>query len=232
MLTKIDLNKIALVVAGGSGARMETSVPKQFLLLKGVPVLMHTMRQFHRYDSSIRIQVVIPESQVLYWKRLCETYRFTIPHEIKTGGETRFHSVKDNLDDIPDHCLIAVHDGVRPLVSTHTIGRCFEAALKWGNAVPCIEIPETLRLIERDISTQVDRLKFRLIQTPQVFESGLLKKAYEQEYQPHFTDDAGVFESMGHTIRLVEGNPENIKITLKKDLVIAAALLGGEDRRE
>ena len=220
------MKKIALIVAGGSGFRMETSVPKQFLLLKGVPVLMHTIRQFHCYDSNISIRVVIPESQVAYWKRLCETHSFTIPHEIKTGGETRFHSVKNNLDDIPDHCLVAVHDGVRPLVSSHTIGRCFEGALKWGNAIPCIEIPETLRMIEREISAHVDRSKFRLVQTPQVFESGLLKKAYAQEYQSHFTDDAGVFESMGHAIHLVDGNPENIKITLKKDLIIATALLG------
>ena len=224
------MKKIALIVAGGSGTRMETNVPKQFLLLKGVPVLMHTIRQFHRYDSTISIHVIIPESQVPYWKRLCETHSFTIFHEIKTGGETRFHSVKDNLYDIPDHCLIAVHDGVRPLVSSHTIGRCFETALEWGNAVPCIEIPETLRMIEEKISAQVDRSKFRLIQTPQVFESGLLKKAYSQEFQTHFTDDAGVFESMGHTIHLVEGNPENIKITLKKDLVIATALLGMQDQ--
>ena len=228
--TIIELKKIALIVAGGTGARMETSVPKQFLLLDGVPVLMHTMLKFYRHDSGISIRVILPESQVPYWKLLCDTHNFAIPHEIGTGGETRFHSVKNNLSGIPAHCLVAIHDGVRPLVSNATIGRCFETAMKWGNAVPCIEIPETLRMIDGETSTQVDRSKFRLIQTPQVFESGLLKKAYAQEYLPRFTDDAGVVESMGHTIHLVEGNPENIKITLKKDLVIATALFGIQDQ--
>jgi len=219
------LEKIALIVAGGSGTRMKSQVPKQFLLLKGLPVLMHTMDVFYHYDSGMRIMLVLPGDQIGTWQSLCRKYQFTARHEIGVGGETRFHSVKNNLANIPDQCLVAIHDGVRPLVSVETIDRCFRSALEHGNAIPCIEIPETLRYLDAKVSLQVDRSKYRLIQTPQVFDSGILKKAYGQEYHSGFTDDAGVVENLGYTIHLVEGNPENIKITLNKDVVIAASLI-------
>jgi 2-C-methyl-D-erythritol 4-phosphate cytidylyltransferase len=219
------VEKVILIVAGGSGNRMNTAIPKQFLLLNGVPVLMHTIDAFYKYDKQIRIIVVLPEVQIQSWKKLCREQKFMIRHEIKTGGETRFHSVKKNLATIPDHCLVAVHDGVRPLVSTATIKRCFQGALNFGNAIPCIEIPETIRKIEESGNKQVNRDDYRLIQTPQVFKGSILKKAYLQEYQKVFTDDAGVVESMGITIYLVEGNSENIKITYPKDLLIAASFL-------
>jgi len=214
-----------LIVAGGSGSRMNTNVPKQFLLLGGIPVLMHTLKVFFEYDRQMRIIIALPEEQMLTWQKLCRQFKCNIPHEIRPGGETRFHTVRKNLELIPDHCMIAVHDGVRPLVSIGTIARCFEAALIYGTAIPCVEIPETMRKIMENGSRQVDRAQYRLIQTPQVFESSILKAAYFQEYKSHFTDDAGVVESYGHTIRLVEGNPENIKITFKNDLKIAAAML-------
>ena len=219
------VEKIALIVAGGTGNRMKTGIPKQFLLLKGYPVLMHTLDVFYRYDQGMRIILVLPETEIPSWKRLCEDYGFNISHEIVVGGETRFHSVKRNLAAIPDPCLVAVHDGVRPLVSVTTIDRCFEAALKFGNAIPCIEIPETMRKLGKKGSKQVDRFRYRLIQTPQVFDSAVLKKAYSQEYRKQFTDDAGVVESLGYTINLVEGNPENIKITYPHDLKVASAFL-------
>jgi len=219
------VEKIALIVAGGAGNRMNTGIPKQFLILKGYPVLMHTLDVFYRYDQVMRIILVLPETQVDTWKRLCQEYRFNIRHEIKAGGETRFHSVKRNLAEIPDHCLIAVHDGVRPLVSVTTIDRCFESALKYGNAIPCVEIPETMRKLGRQGSKQVDRNCYRLIQTPQVFDSTVLKKAYSQEYRKHFTDDAGVVESLGYAMNLVEGNPENIKLTYPQDMKVASAFL-------
>jgi 2-C-methyl-D-erythritol 4-phosphate cytidylyltransferase len=171
------------------------------------------------------IIIVLPKDRVDEWLRLCGTYAFAIRHEIGIGGSTRFHSVKKNLAGIPDHCLVAVHDGVRPLVSLDTIDRCFSMAKEHGNAIPCIEIPETLRFMDGQENRQVDRSQYRLIQTPQVFESGILKKAYRQEFKPHFTDDAGVVESLGYRIQLVPGNPENMKITLKKDIKIAAALI-------
>jgi 2-C-methyl-D-erythritol 4-phosphate cytidylyltransferase len=223
------LEKIALIVAGGSGSRINAGVPKQFLLLNGYPVLMHTLDVFFRYDQQMRIILVLPEKQIDTWKKLCGEYHFMIRHEIRSGGETRFHSVKKNLSELPDHCLVAVHDGVRPLVSVVTIDRCFQSALVFGNAVPCVDIPETLREIGEQGNRQVDRAKFRLIQTPQVFHAGILKKAYLQEYQQQFTDDAGVVESLGHSIHLVAGNPENIKITFPKDLAVASAFLKGQN---
>jgi 2-C-methyl-D-erythritol 4-phosphate cytidylyltransferase len=219
------LEKIALIVAGGTGKRMKSQVPKQFMLLKGHPVLMHTINRFHRYDAGMRIVLVLPADQIDTWKDLCKKNDFTVPHEIVTGGETRFHSIRKNLDRIPEQCLVAVHDGVRPLVSLETIHRCFRAAEENGNAVPCVEIPETLRNIDEHGSRPVDRTKYRLIQTPKVFTGGILKEAYQQEYQQCFTDDASVVESRGHKIHLVEGNHENIKITLQQDLGIAEFLL-------
>jgi len=204
---------------------MNAGVPKQFLLLNGYPVLMHTLDVFCRYDSQMPIILVLPEIQINIWDKLCREHNFMIRHEIKAGGETRFHSVMRNMAEIPDHCLVAVHDGVRPLVSVETIDRCFKAALKFGNAVPCVEIPETLRKLNDRVNEQVDRANYRLIQTPQVFESSILKKAYLQAYDKRFTDDAGVVESLGYAIHLVEGNPENIKITYQNDLVMASSFL-------
>ena len=221
------MEKIALIVAGGTGKRMKSQVPKQFMLLKGIPVLMHTINKFHRYDSGIRIILVLPAEQIAAWNDLCEKNGFKIRHEIVTGGETRFHSIQKNLGGIPDQCLVAVHDGVRPLVSMDTIHRCFAVAGVKGNAVPCVEIPETLRITDEQGNRPVDRAKYRLIQTPQVFISNILKEAYQQEYHPSFTDDASVVESRGYSIHLVDGNPENIKITLKQDLGIAEFLLPG-----
>jgi 2-C-methyl-D-erythritol 4-phosphate cytidylyltransferase len=219
------VEKITLIVAGGTGSRIKAGIPKQFLLLGGYPVLMHTLDAFFRYDQHMHIILALPEDQIPAWRILCQEYEFRVRHEIKAGGATRFHSVQKNLAEIPDNCLVAIHDGVRPLVSLITIDRCFREALIHGNAVPCVDIPETLRKIDEKGSLQVDRTTYRLIQTPQVFESGILKKAYLQEYRPDFTDDAGVVESLGYKIHLVEGNPENIKITYPKDLIVASSLL-------
>jgi 2-C-methyl-D-erythritol 4-phosphate cytidylyltransferase len=219
------LEKVTLIVAGGSGARLNAGIPKQFLLLGGIPILMHTLNVFHMYDQQMRIIIALPESQILTWQKLCQQYDCTVNHEVRPGGETRFHTVRKTLEIIPDHCIVAIHDGVRPLVSLETIARCFDSALDYGNAVPCIEIPETMRKITVKGSRQVDRTQYRLIQTPQVFDSSILKTAYLQEYNKYFTDDAGVVESIGYKIKLVDGNPENIKITFKKDLKIAASFL-------
>jgi 2-C-methyl-D-erythritol 4-phosphate cytidylyltransferase len=221
----VIVEKMTLIVAGGSGKRMNSEIPKQFMLLRGFPILMHTIDVFFRYDQQMRIMLILPEEQIWTWEKLCGEYQFRIRHEIRPGGDTRFHSVKNNLSEIPDDCLVAVHDGVRPLVSVMTIDRCFQSAYKTGNAVPCIEIPETMRALNENGSLQVDRTCYRLIQTPQVFWGKILKKAYSQDYRTSFTDDAGVVETLGYTINLVEGNPENIKITYPVDLKTAAALL-------
>ena len=221
------MEKIALIVAAGTGKRMKSQVPKQFMLLRGIPVLMHTINRFYRYETGMRIILVLPGDQITSWKVLCEKNGFNIRHEILTGGQTRFHSIQKNLEQIPNQSLVAVHDGVRPLVSLDTIDRCFTAAGETGNAVPCLEIPETLRIMDEKGNRPVDRAKYRLIQTPQVFISSMLKEAYRQEYQACFTDDASVVESRGYRIHLVDGNPENIKITFKQDLGIAEFLLRG-----
>ncbi len=173
------VDKIVLIVAGGSGKRMGSEVPKQFLVLGGIPVLMHSLNAFDKYSQNIRLILVLPENHIDTWNRLRDLYHFKIKHEIKTGGATRFHSVKKNLADIPDISLVAIHDGVRPLVSRETITRCFDTAAELGNAIPCVEIPETMRFIEKNGTRQVDRTQYRLIQTPQVFDGAILKKSLQ-----------------------------------------------------
>jgi 2-C-methyl-D-erythritol 4-phosphate cytidylyltransferase len=219
------VKRLALIVAGGSGTRMKSGIPKQFLPVNGRPVLMYTMEAFYQYDPDMQLILVLPENQNNAWKELCRMHRFNIPHDIGFGGSTRFHSVQRNVKDLPDDILVAVHDGVRPLVSAETIDRCFVAAEKYNNAVPCVDIPETMRKIIDNTSVQVDRTAYKLIQTPQVFHARILKIAYQQEYLEEFTDDAGVVEKAGYRIFLVEGNTENIKITFKKDLQLASSLL-------
>lgn len=219
------MQKYALIVAGGAGKRMGAEVPKQFLELDGKPVLMHTIEKFGAYDSSLKIVLVLPEHQVTYWKELILKHSFVVPHLIVRGGIHRFNSVKNGLDAIDDEGLVAIHDGVRPLVSTETIGRCFKTAGQFGNSVPVISPSDSLRVAKGERNMPVRREQFRLIQTPQVFDIRKIKKAYLTDYSPEFTDDATVFERNGEVIRLVEGNRENIKITNPEDLVVASALL-------
>ena len=222
------MDKIVIIVAGGTGTRMKSGIPKQFMLLGNKPLLMHTLEVFRTYDKNIRIILVLPEGQFMRWREYCSEYNFAIDHELMPGGETRFHSVKKNVMGLPDSALIGVHDGVRPLVSLQTIERCYSGALEYGNSIPGVKIPETLRRIDPAVSVQVDREAYRLIQTPQVFIGHILKKAYMQDYRTEFTDDAGVVESSGHTIHLVEGNTENIKITWENDLLTASALINNK----
>jgi 2-C-methyl-D-erythritol 4-phosphate cytidylyltransferase len=214
-----------LIVAGGSGSRMRSETPKQFLELCGLPVLMHTIRIFARYDAVMPVTVVLPADQVSFWQQLCEKYRFTIPHQTVTGGKTRFHSVKNGLETIQDNGWIAVHDGVRPLVSHALIDACFSEAEQFGNAVPVIPVTDTVRILSDNGSRPIDRQRLRLIQTPQVFHVTALKDAYRQDYTPAFTDDASVLEHKGHAIHLTEGNDENIKITAPHDLKTAEAII-------
>ncbi|MFO7657103.1 MAG: 2-C-methyl-D-erythritol 4-phosphate cytidylyltransferase [Bacteroidales bacterium] len=217
------MDKIAIIVAGGTGSRMNTNIPKQFLFIAGLPILMHTIKKFRNFDNALRIIVVLPEEQVKYWKKLCKEYRFKVQHEIRKGGETRFHSVKKGLRGIKPGCLVAIHDGVRPLVSRNTIKRCFVQAAKTGAAIPVIDICESLRKVDGSENQMVDRDKYKLVQTPQVFVSNLLIKAFKKPYNESFTDDASVVETIKQKISLVEGNPENIKITSALDLMIAEA---------
>lgn len=214
-----------VIVAGGYGKRMGSEVPKQFLELAGRPVLMHTIERFRSFNNSIEIITVLPENQLRHWIELQERHSFKIPQTLVKGGSSRFLSVRNGLKFVNTSGLVAIHDGVRPFVSIDTIKRCFETAEKLGNAIPAISPTESLRILNEKGSTPVDRFHVKQIQTPQVFNADLIKKAYLQEYSNEFTDDATVLEKTGEKINLIEGNRENIKITNPEDLLISAALL-------
>ena len=217
--------KTVIIVAGGSGLRMGAEVPKQFLLLAGKPVLMHTITQFFFFDSSISIVLVLPEAYLHRWQQLCEEYQFAVPHCVVVGGETRFQSVKNALSNLPSTELIAVHDGVRPLVSQNVIARCFAVATQYGSAVPAIPVVDSLRRKEENTTCNISRENLFAVQTPQVFCADWLLQAYEKPYNSTYTDDASVVEAAGFSIQLTEGNRENNKITTLLDLQIAEFLL-------
>ncbi|NQT77790.1 MAG: 2-C-methyl-D-erythritol 4-phosphate cytidylyltransferase [Bacteroidetes bacterium] len=216
--------EFVIITAGGLGSRMRSSTPKQFMELAGKPVIMHSMQCFAMYSGSITMILVLPEVFIGEWKELCKKYNFQIKHSLCSGGKTRFHSVQNGLKLVNDKGLVAIHDAVRPLISSALIKECFNAASKKGNAVPALPLRDSVREISGDENRPVDRLKFRLIQTPQVFEVMLIKKAYEQAYRPSFTDDATVAEAIGVHINLLKGIEENIKITTPEDLKIAEVL--------
>ena len=222
------MDRYAILVAGGKGLRMGSDIPKQFLPLRGRPVLMHTIDVFRRTYPDIHIILVLPREQQDYWRQLCGQHDYDVELCVADGGETRFHSVHNGLSLIPDDArgVVGVHDGVRPFVSPETIRRCFEAAEEFGAVVPVVPVVETVRQVLADGSSMtVDRNAYRLVQTPQTFDIQLLKKAYGQPFDPFFTDDASVVEAMGHPIKLVEGNNENIKLTNPADLKLAEGMM-------
>ncbi len=223
------MKKYVIIVAGGKGLRMGGEVPKQFLPIGGKPVLMRTVEAFYQTDAETGIVLVLPQDQQSYWKNLCCQYDFRIPYILADGGCTRFHSVRNGLQVIPDEdsdSLIAVHDGVRPFVSPRVIQECFEAATRWRAVVPVLDMVDSVRQLSEDGSSMaVDRSCLKLVQTPQTFRADILKNAYRQEFTERFTDDASVVEASGVSVALVSGNRENIKITTPFDLKIAEALL-------
>ncbi len=219
-----------IIVAGGSGKRMDTALPKQFLLLNGFPILMHTCERFYQYDKSLSFIIVLPSEHIETWNLLCQKYAFSIPHKTIAGGSERFYSVKNAIDHIQTQrnspeALVAIHDGVRPLVSLKTLRKAFIVAGEYGNAIPVISVIDSVRKVEEMGSSIIDRSQLRLIQTPQIFRLSLIIKAYNQPFSERFTDDASVLEAMGENIVLTEGNAENIKITRPIDLIIAESLL-------
>ena len=218
------MKKYIIIVAGGKGLRMGGDIPKQFLPVCGKPVLMRTLEAFHAYDASMRLILVLPVSQQAYWKQLCEEYQFDLVHEIANGGETRFHSVKNGLALVEEDGLVGVHDGVRPFVSQEVITRCYEEAVSLKAVIPVIGVVETVRHLTEEGSETVPRDQYKLVQTPQVFDVTLLRRAYQQEYTDLFTDDASVVEALGEKVYLVEGNRENIKLTTPFDLKLAELL--------
>jgi len=221
------MKRSVVIVAGGSGTRMGSAMPKQFLPLAGRPILMRTIDVFRAFDAQMQIVLVLPQTQHQLWNSLCSQYGFTANVEVVSGGETRFHSVKNGLSKVQSGGLVAVHDGVRPLVSVQTLERCFVEAEKIGAVVPVVPINESIRHrnLENGANNLVNRDEYVIVQTPQVFHTNLLQSAFEQPYQTSFTDDASVVESFGHAITLVDGNFENIKITRPVDMVVAESII-------
>ena len=220
------MKKYALIVAGGAGTRMKTDLPKQFLLLDKLPVLMHTIEQFYQFDNTLEIIIVLPAYQIKFWEGLCNQHKFSIVHKVSEGGKTRYHSVRNGLQLVEKNSLVAVHDGVRPLVSKEIIASSFAVAEKQGSAIAAVTLKDSIRKKTMSATESKNRIDYYLVQTPQTFQSSLLIDAYSKtEASTEFTDDASVFEASQGDVALIEGDYKNIKITTPEDLVIAQALL-------
>ncbi len=222
----MDVQEYAIIVAGGKGTRMKSQTPKQFLELDGLPVLVHTIEAFYRYSEAIKVILVLPADDIITWESLCVAYNYNRQVVLTVGGDTRFQSVKNGLEKIEgDTGLVAIHDGVRPLVSQDIVGASFRLAAVHGSAVAAVRLKESIRKTDQDTTIAVDRSDYRLIQTPQSFDLAVVKKAYQIKEEPSLTDDASVVERSGHAISLFEGSYSNIKITTPEDMVVAEALL-------
>ena len=211
-----------IIVAGGTGSRMGTQMPKQFLPLAGKPLLMHTIDRLAQALPQATLAVVLPGEQLVHWAALCEQYGFETPHTVVPGGKTRFESVKNGLKAVAGCRTIGVHDGVRPLVGKELILRVWQASLEARAAIPVIPVTDSLR--EIPVNRPVDRNHYVAVQTPQFFHGPLLVEAYERQ-DAGFTDDASVVEASGTAVTLVPGDPANIKITTPVDLAVAETLL-------
>lgn len=225
-----DQLKYIIIVAGGKGMRFGADLPKQFILLKGVPILMRTIRRFHNAEPEAKIILVLPDSQISYWNELCEKFKFEINVTVARGGDTRFQSVKNGLSEIPEKSgLVSIHDGVRPLVSEQLIKNGFCSAAEFGSAIPVIQVTDSIRMINNgDTSTALNRNSLRAVQTPQVFNLKNLIEAYNIDFSSLFTDDASVYEAAGMSITLIDGDVNNIKITHQVDVKIAEYILDNE----
>lgn len=227
----MDRKKYLIVTAGGSGTRMGGTIPKQFLELGGVPILRMSVEKFLSAVPGIQVITVLPEAHVSYWRQYCLAAGFTCPQRLVKGGFTRFHSVKNALQYVPDGALVAVHDAVRPLISTRRLRELFEEASAVPALIPVIPLTDTLKVLQREAGAlrstgeQVDRSRIFGAQTPQIFYSEALKEAYERGFDPQFTDDASVAEHAGITLSFTEGEKTNLKITTPEDLQLAEALL-------
>ena len=225
--------KYLIVVAGGSGTRMGSATPKQFLPLDGRPILLRTLERFVEAVPGIRLITVLPKDHIAYWKELCIRFSFTSPQRLVAGGITRFHSVKNALSEIPQGALVAVHDGVRPLVSVRLIREMFERMDSVRALIPVTPVTDTLKLLERaeDGSLKTkggpspDRSFLYGAQTPQIFHSEDIIAAYAQAFDTSFTDDASVVAKAGAPLSWTEGERFNLKITCPEDLILAEAIL-------
>jgi len=218
--------KAVIIVAGGTGTRMQLKTAKQFLPIAGRPVILHTLDAFRSFDPTMQIIIVLFKDLFSDFYGLLKEYDYHLECDLIEGGEERFHSVKNGLQKVNENVeVVAVHDAVRPLVSEDTIRRTFDAASENGAAIPAIPVVDTIREINEKESITLTRSKLRAVQTPQCFDVKILREAYGSNYTPVFTDDASVVEASGHQISIVEGNRTNIKITTREDLLIAEALL-------
>ena len=215
------MKKVAIIVAGGKGVRMKSEIPKQFLLLNELPILIHTLKQFSHFEE---IVLVLPHSQFEFWKELCKTYNFTQQHTLVEGGKTRFHSVKNGLGKVDDNSIVAIHDGVRPLISTKLIDSLIDETKNGIGVIPIVPVKDSIRKLEGKNSIHIDRNILFKVQTPQCFLSSDIKEAYTQEFSETFTDDASVFESNSGEITTILGEENNLKITTEEDLKIASIL--------
>ena len=215
----------AVIVAGGSGNRMQTETPKQFLLLNNLPVLMHTIKAFAQSDAQPKILVVLHADQHNYWKRLCNEFNFNVPHEIIAGGSERFYSVQNAINSIDEDSFVAIHDAVRPLISKQLIDNSFRQATELGNVVVAVQSSDSVRLLKDGKTSAIKRSEVYLVQTPQVFNISILRNGYKQNFESGFTDDASVVEALGEKINIIEGERNNIKITYPIDLELAEMLI-------
>ncbi len=213
-----------IIVAGGSGQRMNNALPKQFLPLDGKPVLYHSIKAFVDAIPQIRIILVLPEAHISFGNMVLQQFNPLPDITIVSGGSTRFHSVKNGIDMLQDETIIFVHDGVRPLLNQRLIGDCYSCALQNGIAIPCVRVNDSIRQIRDNGSIAISRELLRAVQTPQTFRTEILREIFRQEYREIFTDEATVAEAAGHTVCLCEGDRNNIKITTPEDLSMAEIL--------
>jgi 2-C-methyl-D-erythritol 4-phosphate cytidylyltransferase len=219
------MGKLSIIItAGGIGRRMGGELPKQFLCINDKPILMHTLELFYRFDAAAQFIITLPSEWREYWNTCLEAHQCEIQHTVVEGGVERYHSIKNALGICTGE-IVAVHDGVRPLVARETFTRCIEAVEQYGQVIPAVSVKESLRKVTTDRSIAVDRADFLHVQTPQVFKRAVLNHAYQTPFHSGITDDASLVEATGYPIFLVEGNDENIKITSPNDLRIATFLL-------
>ena len=216
----------AVIVAGGNGSRMQSATPKQFMVINGLPILMHTLLKFGINKYQPKIILVLAKEHITIWENLIKQFAFDLSHSVVIGGKERFYSVKNSLHLIPENAIVAIHDGVRPLLSDDLISACYQTALEKNNAVCAVQSKDSVRLVENDLENRIlPRNLVFLVQTPQVFKIAQLKKAYDLDYSEKFTDDSSVVQTAGFPINLIAGETNNIKITHPLDLRIAEILL-------
>ena len=226
------MKKTAIIVAGGTGQRMGTTLPKQFLAIEGKSILLHTIGQFVTAYTDINFIIVLPADYIQDGKALITSSGLSQSFQFVAGGDTRFQSVKNGLAQADPASVVFVHDAVRCLLTPDLIQRCYQQAVEKGSAIPAVSSTDTIRILEGTQHHVVDRANVMMIQTPQTFNAALLKKAFEQAYQPSFTDEANVLEASGKEVYLIEGEYENIKITRPLDLAIAEYILAKRASKE